>query len=453
MASTFQTYNPYTKSKLDSYQVLSEEKIQHILSKANEAFMKFRHKKPSSRSEKMKRVANLLVQNKIQYAEMITKEMGKPISQSITEIEKCAWVCNFYAEKAPDFLKAEVVKTDAQQSYISYEPMGVILGIMPWNYPFWQIFRVVAPNLMLGNSVIIKHSPNTLGCGELIQELIEQAGFEPHTVSHIIIEVDQVKSIINHKLIKGVTLTGSTKAGSIVASQAGKALKKTVLELGGNNALVVFEDADLEKTAEICINARFQNTGQSCIAGKRLLVHENIYDKFLKLIKEKIKNLNVGSPTDEDTYISILAREDLAEKLKNQLDKSVEMGANLSYGGKHEGCYFQPTLVENVTTDMPIFKEETFGPLLAVKSFSDEKEALELINDSSYGLGVSLFTENFEKYESLLRNIDDGAVFVNSLVKSDPRLPFGGTKHSGYGRELAKQGLLEFANHKTIYIQ
>jgi succinate-semialdehyde dehydrogenase/glutarate-semialdehyde dehydrogenase len=287
----------------------------------------------------------------------------------------------------------------------------------------------------------------------MIQELIENAGFEPHTVSHIIVETDQVEAIIKNDLIKGVTLTGSTKAGSIVAGQAGKAIKKSVLELGGNNAMLIFEDANLEKTADICIKARFQNTGQSCIAGKRLLVHQNIYDEFIDKIKEKIQSLKVGSPLDEDTYISILAREDLAENLKNQLDKSLEIGADLSLGGQQEACFFEPTLVENVTPEMPVFKEETFGPLMAAMSFKDDKEAMELINNSKYGLGVSLFTENIEKHQHLFKRIDDGAIFVNSLVKSDPRLPFGGTKHSGYGRELAKQGLLEFANHKTIYIQ
>jgi succinate-semialdehyde dehydrogenase/glutarate-semialdehyde dehydrogenase len=453
MSKEFHTYNPYTKSKLNSYPGFSTEKLEHTIQHAHETFLKFRHKKPSSRSEKMKRIARLLEKNKQQYAEMITNEMGKSITQSISEIEKCAWVCNYYAENAPDFLKAENIETDASKSYVSYEPLGVILGIMPWNYPFWQVFRVIAPNLMLGNSVIIKHSPNTLGCGELIQELIEEAGFEPYTVSHIIVDVDQVESIIDHNLIKVVTLTGSTKAGSIVAGQAGKAIKKSVLELGGNNALVVFDDADFEKTADICIKARFQNTGQSCIAGKRLLVQENVYDKFIELIKDKITSLKIGSPTEEETYISVLAREDLAENLKNQLNESLLMGASLSYGGKQKGCFFEPTLVENVTPDMPIFKEETFGPLLAVSKFKDDDEALKLINNSDYGLGVSLFTNDKEKISKLIPLIDDGAVFVNSLVKSDPRLPFGGTKNSGYGRELAKQGLLEFANHKTIYIQ
>ncbi len=449
----FQTINPYTNSVLDNYPTLSDKDLNKIIHKAHKTFLKFRHQKPSSRLAKMKRIAELLRQNNETYALQITKEMGKPLQQAKAEIEKCAWVCEFYADKAPEFLKPKSIKTDAQNSYVSYDPLGVILGIMPWNYPFWQVFRVLAPNLMLGNSLLIKHSPNTLGCGEMIQELVEKAGFEPHSFSHLIMEVDKVESVINKDLVKGVTLTGSTKAGSIVASQAGKALKKSVLELGGSNALVVFSDADLDKTADICVKARFQNTGQSCIAGKRLLVQDSIYDEFIEKVKENIKSLKTGDPLDKETYISILAREDLAENLKQQLDKSLDMGATLSIGGRQDGCFFEPTLVENVTEGMPVFKEETFGPLLAAMSFSDENHALELINSSNYGLGVSLFTENIGRCENMFNRIDDGAIFVNSLVKSDPRLPFGGTKHSGYGRELAEEGIKEFSNQKTIYIQ
>jgi len=449
----FQTVNPYTNSVLDHYSYLSDYDLNETIQKAHEAFLKFRHKKPSSRSEKMKCIATLLRKDQQTYALQITKEMGKPLQQAKAEIEKCAWICEFYADNAPEFLKSNSIETDAQNSYISYEPLGVILGIMPWNYPFWQVFRVLAPNLMLGNSLLIKHSPNTLGCGEMIHKLVIKAGFEPKTFSHLIMEVDKVDTVINHDLVRGVTLTGSTKAGSIVAAKASKALKKSVLELGGSNALVVFNDADLDKTADICITARFQNTGQSCIAGKRLLVQHNIYDNFINKIKDKIKALKIGDPMDKETYISILAREDLAKILKQQLDKSIEMGATLSLGGQQDGCFFEPTLVENVTKDMPVFKEETFGPLLVAMPFSDKNHAIEIINSSNYGLGVSLFTKNILRYESLFHKIDDGAVFVNSLVKSDPRLPFGGTKYSGYGRELGEQGLKEFSNQKTIYIQ
>jgi len=449
----FQTQNPFTNEKLKAYEIANQDEIENYILKSHQTFLKFKHKKPKSRAVKMNKLAELLRKNKAKYANQITLEMGKPISESKAEIEKCAWVCEFYAEKATSFLEDEVIKTDAKRSYVSKEPLGVILAIMPWNYPFWQVFRVIAPNLMLGNSILIKHAENVLGCGEMIQSLVEEAGFESHSVKHLIVEVEQIESIINHKLIKAVTLTGSTKAGSIVSSQAGKAIKKTVLELGGSNALVVFDDADLDKAAEICVKARFQNTGQSCIAGKRLLIQENVYDKFLNKIKTQIQNLNVGHPMEEKTDISVLARTDLAENLKSQLDKSIEMGANLLLGGQQDNTYFEPTLVKNVTQDMPIFIAETFGPLLAVTAFKDEEEAVKLINNTNYGLGVSLFTKDESKYQRLIPQIEDGAVFINSLVKSDPRLPFGGTKHSGYGRELGREGILEFANIKTIYIQ
>ncbi|MBS3739242.1 NAD-dependent succinate-semialdehyde dehydrogenase [Mesohalobacter halotolerans] len=448
-----QTRNPYTHQDLKLYKTSGSTELEEKISAADKVFQKFKTFKPSSRVEKMQRLAKLLRDNSSKYAKQISLEMGKPFSQAKGEIEKCAWVCAFYADNAPQFLESKIVKTDDKSSYINYEPLGVILAIMPWNYPFWQVFRVIAPNLMLGNSILIKHAPNTLGCGEMIQGLVEDAGFKPHSVGHIIVKVEQIESIINHKLIKAVTLTGSTKAGSIVASQAGKAIKKSVLELGGSNALVVFEDADLEKTAEICVKARFQNTGQSCIAGKRLLVHNSVYDEFMEKIKAEIQQLNIGNPFDNNSDISVMAREDLAEALKSQLDKSVKMGATISHGGQQDKTYFEPTLVENVTPDMPIFKEETFGPVLAVTAFKDEEEAVKLINTSKYGLGVSLFTENKSKYQRLISQIEDGAVFVNSLVKSDPRLPFGGTKHSGYGRELGREGILEFANIKTVYIQ
>lgn len=450
---TVQTQNPYTGQELKQYQSLDMEGIDERISEAHNVFLNFKKFKPSSRIDKMNRLAFLLNKNKTKYAKQISLEMGKPYSQALKEIEKCALVCEFYAANASKFLEPDIIKTDAQSSYILKEPIGVILAIMPWNYPFWQVFRVIVPNLMLGNSILIKHSPNTLGCGEMIQDLVNEAGFKPHTVSNIIVEVEKVESIIQHKLIKGVTLTGSTRAGGIVASQAGKAIKKTVLELGGSNALVVFEDSDLEETAKICVKARFQNNGQSCIAGKRLLVHDLVYDEFINCIKAEINKLKIGNPFDEDTDISVMARKDLVTELKLQLDKSIELGAKTTLGGKIDNTFFEPTLVENVSEEMPIFKEETFGPLLAVMKFKSDDEALRLINNSSYGLGVSLFTKDNKRYENLIPQIEDAAVFINSLVKSDPRLPFGGTKNSGYGRELAEQGVLEFSNIKTVYIK
>jgi len=448
---SFTTKNPYTLQNIKEYDILNDSKVEEIIEKAHRTYLKFRQKKPSSRIEKMLKIAEILIENKKKYAKQITFEMGKPISQSIKEIEKCALVCKYYAKHSEHLLQTESIKQDGSIANISKEPLGIIFGIMPWNYPFWQVFRVLAPNIMLGNSLIIKHSPNTLGCAEMISDIVEEAGFEKHTFSHVIINVEQVESIIANKYIKGVTFTGSTKAGSAVASLAGKYIKKSVLELGGSNALVVFEDADLDQTADICIKARFQNTGQSCIAGKRLLVHEKIYKEFVKKIKSGINSLKIGDPTKEDTYISVLARKDLAETLENQLKDSINQGARLISGGKRKDCFFEPTILESVTPEMTVFNEETFGPLLPITSFRTDEDALRLINQSDYGLGVSLFTKNEDRFNKLYSQIEDGAVFKNATVKSQPDLPFGGTKNSGYGRELGKEGILEFANIKTIY--
>jgi succinate-semialdehyde dehydrogenase/glutarate-semialdehyde dehydrogenase len=447
----FTTINPYNQEILENYKTISDEDVEKLIQHSNDTFLRFKYKKPSSRKEKMLKLAEILKTNTLKYAKQITLEMGKPVTQSVAEIEKCAWVCEHYAQNAEDLLKTEEISTEASSSIVEKKPLGVIFGIMPWNYPFWQVFRVLAPNIMLGNTLIIKHSPNTLGCAEMIGEAIQEAGFAPNTYTHIIIKIKQVEAVIANDLVKGVTFTGSAEAGSSVAGLAGKYLKKSVLELGGNNALVVFPDADIEKTVDTCIKARFQNTGQSCIAGKRLLLNESIYDEFIEKIKSKINALKTGDPNDNETYISVMAREDLAEHLKGLLEESIKSGASIIAGGQTEKCYFEPTLVEGVTNTMPLFKEETFGPLLAVTKFTTDKEAIKLINDSPYGLGASLFTNDDEKFNQLSKQIDDGAVFLNELVKSHPKLPFGGTKKSGYGRELGEQGILEFANIKTIY--
>ena len=448
----FSTKNPYNNQHLNTYKTLDYSEIENTINKAHETFQKFRHLGPESRKEKMLNMRRVLLDHKYRYARMITNEMGKPIAQAVAEIEKCALVCEHYAVHAEAYLQDVSIKTNSKSSNVSYQPLGVIFGIMPWNYPFWQVFRVIAPNIMLGNSVIVKHAENTLGCGELIQDIVEQAGFKPHTFSHVVIEENQTENIIAHPLIKGVTFTGSTKGGSAVAGLAGKYIKKSVLELGGSNALVVFEDADLDKTADICVQARFQNTGQSCIAGKRLLIQESIYDAFLELLVEKVTQIKTGDPSDDNTYLSVLAREDLAENLKAQLEESLESGAELILGGNQKGTFFEPTLVQSNQLDLPIFSEETFGPLLAITSFKEENEAVEIINSSKYGLGASIFTTNTERFHHMARQLDDGAIFMNSMVKSDPLLPFGGTKQSGYGRELGKEGILEFANIKTICI-
>ena len=349
-------------------------------------------------------------------------------------------------------MQDELIKTDAHKSYTRYEPMGVVLAIMPWNYPFWQVFRFAAPALMAGNIGLLKHASNVFGSALNIEKVFKRAGFPSHCFTTLLVGSEKIESIIENPIVKAVTLTGSGPAGSAVAKTAGKHIKKSVLELGGNNALVVFKDCDLQKTVDTCVQARFQNTGQSCIAGKRLLIDASIEEEFVETLLVRIRELKSGNPMDANTYIGTMAREDLASELEDQVTKSIEEGATLLIGGKRQGAYFEPTVLKDVTPKMTVFKEETFGPALAITSFKDVDEAIELSNNSKFGLGVSLFSEDIETMEKIAYRFNEGAVFINELVKSDPRLPFGGVKESGYGRELSKHGIREFVNRKTIYI-
>ncbi|MDT0641734.1 NAD-dependent succinate-semialdehyde dehydrogenase [Zunongwangia sp. F363] len=443
--------NPYNGEEIEKFEEYTKEQIDKALDTANSTFKTWSKTPFEERSKLMKAAAEELKDNKEEYARDISLEMGKPIKQSIAEIEKCAWVCEYYAENAEKHLADEQIETEAANSYVSYEPLGVVLAVMPWNFPFWQVFRFAAPALMAGNIGVLKHASNVMRSANNIQKVFERAGFPKGCFQNLVIGSKKVEDIIKDKRVKAVTLTGSKPAGSAVAAVAGKKIKKSVLELGGSNALVVFEDANLEEAVKTCVQARYQNTGQSCIAGKRLLLHKNIKDNFLKQFIEEVKSLKSGDPLDEETYIGVLAREDLAEDLEDQVKRSVEQGAEILLGGKRDKAYYEPTVVDNVTKDMPVFKEETFGPAISVTTFEDEKEAVELVNSSSFGLGVSIFTENFDFAKKLVPQFDDGAVFINELVKSDPRLPFGGTKESGYGRELSEHGIREFVNRKTVY--
>lgn len=445
--------NPYTGEQIVKFKECSKSEINKKLKHAHKTYEGWKITSYEHKADLMNKLAEVLEKNKKTYAEAITREMGKPISQAIAEIEKCAWVCTYYAKNARIQLKNDVIKTAASKSYVSYEPIGVVLAVMPWNYPFWQVFRFAAPALMAGNVAVLKHASNVMQSAENIQDAFKEAGFPEGCFQNLIIKSKKVEQIIRNKYVKAVTLTGSKSAGSAVASIAGEEIKKSVLELGGSNALVVFEDANLDETVNTCVQARFQNTGQSCIAGKRLLIHEAIFEIFVEKLITKTRELKSGDPMDEDTFIGVMARKDLAETLEDQLKLSVEKGAKIVLGGKRRKTYFDPTIVINVTKKMPIFKEETFGPLMAVMSFKTDMEALDLVNKSDFGLGVSIFTEDMERAKALIPTFEDGAVFVNELVKSDPRLPFGGTKISGYGRELSVHGIREFVNKKTVYIK
>lgn len=446
-----ESINPYNGEVIDKFKELTKTEIDQKLEKADKRFHSWRKTSFNERSDLMMKAAEELKKNKQEYAREMSLEMGKPITQAISEIEKCAWACEYYAENAEKHLSAKSIKTDADRSFVSYEPLGTVLAVMPWNYPYWQVFRFAAPALMAGNIGVLKHASRVMRCGNNIQKIFERAGFPEGCFQNLVIGSSKIDDIIRDKRVKAVTLTGSKPAGAAVASTAGEEIKKSVLELGGSNALVVFENANLEETIKTCVMARYQNTGQSCIAGKRLLLQESIADEFMEEFVKQVRELKSGDPLEEDTFIGPLARVDLAEDLEKQINDSVKKGAKVILGGKRDKAYLEPTIVENVTPDMPMFKEETFGPAIGVTRFKNEDEAVDLVNQSDFGLGVSIFTQDMDFAENLYPRFEDGAVFVNELVKSDPRLPFGGTKISGYGRELSKDGIQEFVNKKTVY--
>ena len=445
--------NPYTGEVIEKFKELTRPEIEEALKKADNRFKQWRKTSFKERADLMLKAAEELKKNKEEYARDISLEMGKPISQSVSEIEKCAWVCEYYAENAEKHLSSKNIKTDASKSYVSYEPVGVVLAVMPWNYPFWQVFRFAAPALMAGNIGILKHASNVMRSANNIQKVFERAGFPESCFQNLVIGSSKVENIIKDPRVKAVTLTGSKPAGAAVASTAGSEIKKSVLELGGSNALVVFKDANLQESVKTCVQARFQNTGQSCIAGKRLILHESIANDFTDEFVKQVRELKSGDPLDEDTFIGTLAREDLAEDLEKQIQDSVKAGAKIILGGKRDGAYLEPAVLANVTPDMSMFKEETFGPAIGITTFNKVEEAIDLVNLSDFGLGVSIFTEDMDLAEKIVPEFEDGAVFVNELVKSDPRLPFGGTKISGYGRELSADGIQEFVNKKTVYFK
>ena len=445
--------NPYNNETLHSFNELSIKEIEQRVEAAENAFKEWKNVSFTERSALMRKAAKVLDENKKDFGKTISREMGKPIKQSIAEIEKCVWVCEYYAENAQNFLSQEIIKSDAYKSYVNFEPLGVILAVMPWNFPFWQVFRFAAPALMAGNTALLKHASNVMMSASNIQKVFELAGFPENIFQNLVIKSDKVENIIKNPFVKAVTLTGSTPAGSAVASTAAKEIKKSVLELGGSNAFIVLNDADIEKALEIAMNARYQNTGQSCIAAKRLLLQKGIAEEFLKRFIQKVEELKSGDPLDEETYIGVLAREDLAVDLEEQVNKSVKMGAKIVTGGKRKGAFYEPTVLTDVTKDMPVFKEETFGPAICVLVFDTIEEAIEISNTSEFGLGVTVFTKNIDKIEKLAPEFNEGCVFINELVKSDPRLPFGGVKISGFGRELSHYGIIEFVNIKTVYIK
>ncbi len=446
------TIHPYDESVVGEFQELDSKGLQNKLTIASEAFKMWRKTSFAERREKMLNAATVLEKNKDRYARMITLEMGKVLKESIAEVEKSAKGCQFFAENAEQFLRDELIATDARRSLVAFQPTGAILAIMPWNFPFWQVIRFAAPALMAGNVGLLKHASSVTTCSLLLEEVFREAGFPAGVFQSLVIDNRSVESIIQSDIVQGIALTGSEQAGSQVAAVAGKNIKKTVLELGGSDPFVVLQDADLDLTVKIATQSRMQNAGQSCIAAKRFIVVKGIRNEFVSRFTDAIEKLKQGNPFDSMITTGPVARVDLAETLEKQLHRSVELGAHVTTGGQRHGSNFQPTLLEEVTPGMPAFDEETFGPMAAVITASTDEDAIALANASRYGLGASVWTKDIERGEWVARQIESGSVFINSLMKSDARLPFGGVKKSGYGRELSELGIKEFVNAKTISI-
>lgn len=448
--------NPATGDLLKKYPPLSSNEISSTINKVHNSFKSWRNKSFSERSKLMRVLSHNLKVNAEQYAKMISLEMGKPFNESKAEVEKSAWVCEYYSENVEKMLKDEVLESDAGKSFVSFEPLGVVLAVMPWNFPFWQVFRFAAPALMAGNAAVLKHASNVMGCANLIEQTFKDAGFPENLFCNLQISSSQVKEVIENPKIVATTLTGSEQAGSKVAEVSGKEIKKTVLELGGADAFIVLDDANLKEAAYWGVFSRLLNNGQSCIAAKRFILHKNIADNFIELIMEEIKSWSIGDPLNEKTKIGPLARPDLLTDIEVQISDAIEKGAKLIIGGKAingKGNYFQPTVIKNISPEMKLYTEETFGPVFSLFVVNNEEEAIQLANNSEFGLGGSIWTQDIEKGIELARQIETGAMFINGMTKSDPRLPFGGVKKSGFGRELSHYGIKEFVNIKTIWVK
>jgi succinate-semialdehyde dehydrogenase/glutarate-semialdehyde dehydrogenase len=449
------TINPATGETIHEFEPHSHERIERILNGAKDAFAGWRALGFERRAEIIRRVAAHLRKHKSSFAEIATREMGKPIVEAEAEIEKCAWACEYFAEHALRFLADEIVETSASKSYVAFRPIGTVLAIMPWNFPYWQVFRFAAPALMAGNVAVLKHAGIVTGCSLEIERIFEVCGAPSGVFSTLLIPGNAMDRIVGDHRVAAVTLTGSEGAGSAVASVAGKMIKKTVLELGGSDVFIVLADADLDAAAATAVKARFQNDGQSCIAAKRFIVESAVYDDFLTRFAAKAKELVVGDPFDRTTQLGPLAREDLRDAIARQVDESVARGARLVLGGKRmegPGFFYEPTIVADVTPEMPLFREETFGPAAAVIRARGAEHAVGLANDSNFGLGGNLWTRDVARAEKLAERLESGNVFINGMTASDPRLPFGGVKRSGYGRELSDHGFREFVNIKTVRV-
>jgi succinate-semialdehyde dehydrogenase/glutarate-semialdehyde dehydrogenase len=448
--------DPATGAVVQTYSGHTDAEIQNALERAVAAQRAWRELRFAERAGPLKRAAAILRRDKEQHVTLMAREMGKPIEQGRAEIEKCALACDYFAEHAEKFLVAEHIATDATRSYVLFQPLGVLLAIMPWNFPFWQVFRAAAPSLMAGNAVALKHASNVSGCALAIAEIFREAALPANLFTVLLVSSQRVEKLIANPAIAAVTLTGSTEAGKSVAAVAGTHLKKTVLELGGSDPYVILEDANLERTVDACVASRLINSGQSCIAAKRFIAVRPIREKFERAFVENMRARKVGSPFEAGTHVGPLARHDLRDTLHDQVQRSIRDGARLVLGGEvpdGAGAFYPPTVLTNVAPGITAFDEETFGPVAAIIEATDEREAIVLANQSSFGLGAAVFTSDLQRGERVAAQLEAGCCFVNDFVRSDPRLPFGGIKQSGYGRELGLMGIREFVNAKTVYVK
>lgn len=448
--------SPYDGRVIGEYEESSPEQVESVIDTAARLQREWEEVSIAERARRMDRLAEILEERREQLAELMSDEMGKPLGQGRAEVDKCAWVCRHYAASTEKILSPRPIEADRTKSYVAYRPLGVVLAVMPWNFPIWQVFRFLAPALMGGNGGILKHASNVTGCGLAIDEMVVEAGFPDGLFRTLVLPSSRVDEVLEHPGIVAVTLTGSDPAGRAVAAKAGSLLKKTVLELGGSDPSIVLADADLQMAADTCAKARLINGGQSCIAAKRFIVEEPVVEEFTDLMVAGMSGAVMGDPRDPATTLGPMARIDLRDELHAQVEKSVSMGANLALGGEipeRDGAFYPPTVLAGVTEEMPAYHEETFGPVAAVISAADLDDAVRIANDTDFGLGASIYTSDVELGEQVARDrLQAGSCFVNALVASDPRLPFGGIKLSGYGRELADLGMKEFLNAKTVVV-
>ncbi len=447
--------NPATGETIATFEPLTKDDLELRLQRAVAAFAINRARSFAERAQRMTRAAEILESRAEQYARTITLEMGKPLTAAVAEVKKCANVCRHYAEHAQSYLAPEHIKTDAHESYVRFDPLGAILAVMPWNFPFWQVFRFAAPALMAGNVGLLKHASNVPQSALAIEDILREAGFVDGEFQTLLIGADQVAALLDDERVKAATLTGSEPAGASVASGAAKQIKKSVLELGGSDPFIVMPSADLEAAVKTGIKARIVNNGQSCIAAKRFIVHEDVADEFQRRFVEAMEALRVGDPLEETTDVGPLAMPQIVEDLEKQVASSVDAGANLLTGGKRlrdRGNFYAPTILADIPHDAPAYAEETFGPVASLFRVRDSAEAIRLANATPFGLGASVWTKDRDEAEQFIAGVESGQVFVNAMVASDPRLPFGGVKHSGFGRELGVYGIREFVNIKTVWV-